>query len=305
MTADSPFYIHNQTAYANWRDMKRKCQPQSQADLIVDVKDPRDLNKAEITALQKLCNDTNMAIYRSPVVSEDKNIPRQLAAQLGMTQLDCNWLADEDGISPIAVADATDSTMHSSENAKRRVMIPYTNLPIKWHTDGYYQPPERNIKGMLLHCVRPAKEGGETAVIDPEMVYIAIREENPAWVTALMANDAMTIPARTDDDGVARAEQSGPVFSLDKTSGALHMRYTARKRSIAWKEDPVTLQAVRYLEKFLESDTPSIFRLKLEAGMGLVCNNVLHDRTGFIDDPDKPRLLYRARFLDRVHKFND
>ena len=38
----------------------------------------------------------------------------------------------------------------------------------------------------------------------------------------------------------------------------------------------------------------------VEAGMGLVCNNVLHDREGFTDDPAAPRLLYRARFLDRI-----
>jgi hypothetical protein len=34
--------------------------------------------------------------------------------------------------------------------------------------------------------------------------------------------------------------------------------------------------------------------------MGLVANNVLHDRDAFIDDPQRPRLLYRARYLDRV-----
>ena len=184
-------------------------------------------------------------------------------------------------------------------------MIPYTNLPIKWHTDGYYQPQERNIKGMVLHCVRPAKAGGETAVIDHEMVYIAMREANPNWVAALMANDAMTIPARTDEDGVARGEQTGPVFSVDTQSGALHMRYTARKRSITWKTDAVTQEAVQFLEQFLAGDSPFIFRLKLEPGMGLVCNNVLHDRTGFDDNPDQPRLLYRARFRDRVSNFND
>jgi hypothetical protein len=31
-----------------------------------------------------------------------------------------------------------------------------------------------------------------------------------------------------------------------------------------------------------------------------VCNNVLHDRAAFVDDPRHPRLLYRARYLDRV-----
>ena len=35
--------------------------------------------------------------------------------------------------------------------------------------------------------------------------------------------------------------------------------------------------------------------------MGLLCNNVLHDRSAFTDDPTHPpRLLYRARYLDRI-----
>jgi hypothetical protein len=34
--------------------------------------------------------------------------------------------------------------------------------------------------------------------------------------------------------------------------------------------------------------------------MGILCNNVLHDRTGFTDDPARPRLLYRARYHDRI-----
>ena len=40
--------------------------------------------------------------------------------------------------------------------------------------------------------------------------------------------------------------------------------------------------------------------VRLQAGMGLVGHNVLHDRSAFVDDPASPRLLYRARFLDRV-----
>jgi hypothetical protein len=34
--------------------------------------------------------------------------------------------------------------------------------------------------------------------------------------------------------------------------------------------------------------------------MGLVCHNVLHDRSAFDDDPARPRLLLRARYLDRT-----
>ena len=94
-----------------------------------------------------------------------------------------------------------------------------------------------------------------------------------------------------------------PVFTvLPGLDGdpALHMRYTARTRSIAWKDEPDTRAAVAFLEQWLSSDAPWIFRLRLQPGMGLVCNNVPHERSAFTDDPQCPRLLYRARFLDRV-----
>jgi len=78
------------------------------------------------------------------------------------------------------------------------------------------------------------------------------------------------------------------------------MRYTARTRSIEWKQDPVTLAAVAALERLLASDLPHIHRARLEPGMGLLCNNVLHDRAAFNDDPAHPRLLYRARYYERI-----
>ena len=285
------FDLDNPAVYRLWRDTKRASHPRRAEDLIVDVADPRNLSQAERDRLLALCATANMAVYRSPVVAEDKAIPRLLAARLGLHRLDGNWLADDDGISPIAV---------SVDAGDRPAFIPYTNRPIKWHTDGYYNPASRQIRAMVLHCVRRAQTGGESAVMDHEMAYIALREANPDWVHALMQPDAMTIPERTDEDGVARAEQTGPVFSVDAASGALHMRYTARTRSIVWKDDAPTRAAVVFLEQLLASDDSPVFRLALQPGMGLVCNNVLHDRAGFVDDPLQPRLLYRARYLDRV-----
>ena len=287
----SPFDLQANAPYQAWRAAKLASCPVTAEDLVVDIADPRALTAAEKQALLARCAASNMVIYRSPVLGEDKNIPRALGKQLGLHQLDGNWLADEDGISPIAV---------SQPPAERVAFIPYTNRPIKWHTDGYYQPPERNIRGMVLHCVRAAAVGGISAVMDHDMAYIAMRDANPDWVRALMQPAAMTIPAREDDDGIARPAQSGPVFSVDAGSAALHMRYTARSRSIQWHDDAVTHAAVAFLAQLLDSDSPHIFRLQLQPGMGLLCNNVLHDRSGFTDDPASPRLLYRARYLDRV-----
>ena len=286
-----PFDLNNESAYQRWREQKLVQVPASTADLIVEVNDPLKLGSSEHAALLAMCRRSNMVIYAARQHSADKNIARKVGAQFGLENLDANWLAGEDGISEIKVSSANDQS--------RQAYIPYTNKPIKWHTDGYYNAPERRIRGMLLHCVHSAAEGGENRLMDHEMVYLQMRDENPEFIRALSAPDVMTIPARTDDDGVARAEQSGPVFSTDE-QGKLHMRYTARTRSIEWKQDELSRAAVAFLEQLLASDSPYIYSARLESGMGLLCNNVLHDRSAFNDNPDSPRLLYRARYYDRI-----
>lgn len=296
----SPFDLNQPQAYARWRAAKLAACPQRLAELVVDVADPRQLSASERSALLALCARANMVVYRSPVTGEDKTLVSRLGAQLGLHRLDANWLADEDGISSIAVAEQEPPAPEGRRGGPKGDFIPYTNKPIKWHTDGYYHPQARRIQAMILHCVRPAGEGGDSALVDHDLIYIALRDANPAWVRALMAPDAMTIPARLGEDGVARSAQSGPVFSVDADSGGLHMRYTARTRSIEWKADAATREAVAFIERWLASEPPGLFRLRLEPGMGVVGNNIPHERTGFVDDPAQPRLLYRGRYLDRI-----
>lgn len=290
-----PFDLDDDAAYRQWRQAKLRQQPQHVDELIVAVDDPRSLSVSERSALLQRIQRANMALYRSPVMAADKSLPRRLGAQLGLHRLDGNWLADEDGISRITVAPATDRP-----DKPAAAFIPYTDRAIQWHTDGYYHPQARRIHGMILHCVQPARDGGETTLLDHEMAYIALRDADPRWVRALMAGDAMTIPARLDEAGEARAAQAGPVFSVDDQSGALHMRYTARTRSIEWKPDACTREAVAFLRELLGREAPPCWRLRLRSGMGFVGHNVLHARSAFIDDPVAPRLLYRARYLDRV-----
>jgi alpha-ketoglutarate-dependent taurine dioxygenase len=289
------FELGNDAAYRRWRDAKLRCQPLQVDSLIVDVADPRRLSRAEREALLERIARASMAVYRSPVVAADRTLPLQLGAQLGLHRLDANWLADEDGISPIAV-DAGRGAASHGEGA----YIPYTSRALNWHTDGYYHPAQRRIQAMILHCVRAAAGGGETLLMDHELAYIAVRDADPRWAVALMAGDAMGIPARHGEAGVVRAAQAGPVFSVDGDSGALHMRYTARTRSIEWKADALTRDAAAFLRDLLDRDTASRFGLKLLPGMGLVGHNVLHARSAFVDDPGTPRLLYRARYLDRI-----
>lgn len=285
----NPFDLEDADAYLRWRDHKLAAAPRSADELIVEVRDPRELSPGEHAALTERVRHCNMAIYASPPDIEDTLITRLLGQQFGLVHLDANWLAGEDGVSEIRISD----------NGTRQHYIPYTDRPIKWHTDGYYNPPERQIRGMVLHCVRPAASGGSNRLMDHEMAYLLLREANPEHVRALMRPDAMLIPERVDETDGLRPAQSGPVFSVDN-GGNLHMRYTARTRSIVWKQDAATLAAVAALENLLASASPHIHQATLAAGMGLLCNNVLHDRAVFTDDAAHPRLLYRARYLDRV-----
>jgi alpha-ketoglutarate-dependent taurine dioxygenase len=57
---------------------------------------------------------------------------------------------------------------------------------------------------------------------------------------------------------------------------------------------------VKAIEDLLAGQPSGWFRLKLQPGMGLLCNNVLHTRDGFFDTPGHRRLLYRARYHDRI-----
>jgi alpha-ketoglutarate-dependent taurine dioxygenase len=287
----NPFDLDNTAAYLRWRDHKLAHAITDTNELIVEINDPRSLTKAEHAALLERCQRSNMVIYATAAEPADEDMVRQFGLQFGLDSLDANWLAGEQGITRVTVF---------ADDGQRQAYIPYTDRAIKWHTDGYYNPFERQVRGMILHCVQSAGQGGENRLMDHEIVYLMLRDENSDFIRALSAPDAMTIPERTDEYGVARAAQTGPVFSIDQASGALHMRYTARTRSIEWKQDAITLAAVAALEKLLASNLPHIHNTRLEPGMGLLCNNVLHDRTAFSDTPDSPRLLYRARYHERI-----
>lgn len=289
LPAHGPFALADPSAYADWRAWKLDGYPARAADLVVPVADPARPGADEVAALHARLAKTNMAVYATDPAA-GRGAVRALAAAFGLTRLDHNLGADDDGLTAIqVVADGT-----------RTRYIPYTDRPISWHTDGYYNPPERQIRGMVLHCARASAAGGENALMDPEVAYILLRDADPAFVRALGHPHAMTIPANDDAGGEIRAAQTGPVFSIGPW-GELHMRYTARARNIVWRDDAATRDAVAFLSDTLAADGPYIFHHRLAPGEGLICNNVLHNRTAFHDgDGDQGRLLYRGRYLDRI-----
>ena len=289
--AGGPFDLAHDAAYSAWRKRKLADYPARAEDLIVPVEHLAQPSPVERLALADRCARTNMAIYRVAETDEQaiRRGLRAFGAAFGLRAAEDHRSAEADGIVRIEPV----------ESGGRLGYIPYTDRPIAWHTDGYYNyhGPAHCIQAMLLHCVRDSDDGGENRLLDPEIAYIRLRDRDPALVAALMREDAMTIPASVEAGGRVRPDNAGPVFFLDP-AGALGMRYTARTRSIAWRDDEPTRRAAAALRELLEDD-PLTLRVRLRPGDGLLCNNVLHDRSGF-STAGRARLLYRIRYHGRI-----
>ncbi|QLQ32928.1 MAG: TauD/TfdA family dioxygenase [Candidatus Thiothrix singaporensis] len=288
----SPFNIKQLDTYQRWREQKLSAYPLSIETMQVEITNPETPSESELGHIQALCRQHNMALYRFKQGDfRSKRFVHQLGAALGLRRLDNNLCADEDSLTSLQVA----------THAGQHDYIPYTDKQLSWHTDGYYNPPAGQIHGMLLHCAQPAQAGGESWLMDHAIAYILLRDANPEYITALTHPQAFTIPANILEGREVRPPQSGSVFSVTP-AGRLHMRYSARQRNVIWRNDPLTQEAAAFLLDLWRRDSPYKVRRTLQAGEGVVCNNVLHCRTAFVDseEPERKRLLYRGRYYDGV-----
>lgn len=290
-----PSRLDDEAAWRAWRTAKLAALPIAVDDVVVPLADPAAPSADEKAALARVLARAGMVIYRGPVLdeAEARLAVSGLARACGLRRFERHRSAGDDGLVAIRVTGAP----------RQAGFIPYSDRPLGWHTDGYYAwgGAEAAIQSMVLHCVRPARDGGVNALLDPEIAYLRLRDRDPAFVAAMFRDDAMLIPPCEEEDGTVRAETIGPVFFVDPVTGRLGMRYTARKRNIVWRDDPVTRAAVTALIEIM-TDDPAILRLRLSPGMGLLADNVLHDRSGFVDetDPERGRLLLRLRSYDRI-----
>ncbi len=287
--AEKVFDLSRSSDYSAWRQFKLNSRASDAGVLKVEIQDPYSLQAEEIAAISRCCAIYGVAIYQLSERSQsDKALVHQLGRQLGLLSLDGNLRSDEDNISSLQV-----------RSQQGNQYIPYTNKPLSWHTDGYYNALNKQIRTIIMHCVSPAAEGGVNRLLDHELLYVYLRDENPAWVEVLMHPQAMTIPANIEEGKEIRGAMTGPVFSVDKATGSLHMRYSARKRNIEWRDDVLTRQAVEKINEWLADEAVTL-KYRLNAGEGIVCNNILHNRSGFVDSDTQQRLMYRARYYDRI-----
>jgi len=290
MPPPSPFALDNEAGYAAWRANKLAAPARP---AVLPIASLGDLRANEREALLRTCQTHNFAVFRSETPpTEVEQALRAFGRRIGLLDLDQNLCAEDSGVTAITVK-ATD-TDHT--------YIPYTNRPLGWHTDGYYNAGQHQVRAWLLYCAQPADEGGDNELLDHEIAYIRVRDENPDWIRALMASDAFTIPSNTERGKEIRPDHSGPVFSVSAADGSLHMRYSARQRNVIWKDDPATREAAAFLLDLFKRGDDHILRYRLKAGEGVISNNILHRRDGFRDDPASgaKRLIYRARYYQRL-----
>lgn len=285
--------LNKSDLYSNWREKKLRESTALLSAGFVEISilsNPSDAEKAEI---MDRIEKTGFALYQAPPVGDKVQIGKDLRSftdSFGLRVAEAHRSAGVNGLVSLQVSD----------KEGQRGYMPYSRKGMNWHTDGYYNAPDDYVRAFALHCVRPAGDGGQSQIIDHEIAYIRLRDLNPDYVALLMDVEAMTIPANTEKDGSIRPDSVGPVFFVE--NGTMNMRYTARTRSISWKDD-ATHEAAKALQNILENETEFLHTATLAAGQGKLSNNVLHNRTGF--DPNSQtgasrRLLYRIRFHNRI-----
>jgi alpha-ketoglutarate-dependent taurine dioxygenase len=275
--------------YRQWRKTKLNDRPDGPDGLCVNINGLTSPFDSQVSLIIEKCKRYNMAIYKCRDRSVDRSAIRTFAANFGLHRPDFHLCANDDGVSELT----------ATTSGTRAAYVPYSNRALSWHTDGYYNPKPNRVRAVVLHCAANAETGGDNALLDPDIAYILLRDRDPRFITAFEHPECMTIPANTDAGGEIRPAVTGPVFSYGN-DGSIHMRYSARKRNIRWRDDALTRSAREFLAAVLDDKDGPVFKYRLQPGEGLISNNVLHNRTAFRDGAGHHRLLYRARFFDRV-----
>ncbi len=274
--------------YNDWRNWKLGLWARHDTLNFSKIADLANPTTAERDLILTQCNINGYAFYTSPPrITNTPLALRQFTDHFGLNIAETHRSAGDHGVVALKV----------SQSKNQRGYIPYSRKAMNWHTDGYYNGPDDTIRSFVLHCARPAGAGGQNQLINPEIAYLRLRDQNPEYIAALMTPDAMTIPANTETDGSIRPASVGPVFKVE--NGALIMRYTARTRSINWSS--TAAPAAKALQKILETETKFLIQTTLQAGQGVLSNNCLHNRTSFDPGEDTSnRLMYRIRFHNRI-----
>lgn len=280
------FNLDSSDDYQKWRDEKLASYPRNLGDLVVELGDMTAITDAEKAKIMERVELANMCVYTSGKAELSMDSLLRLGKQLG-------------------VSDTDKSRRHSNSDELTNSgilnqAIPFTTRHVRWHTDATYYGSDKTIQALFLLCQRPAIEGGSNKVLDHEIMYILLRDKNPEALRVLMTKDCFKY--KNPKTGEIDDHLGGKVFWTNP-DGYLCHRFSFRKMDMAWSEDSDVRAAQDELESLMLNDLEYVIEGRLESGLGLVSNNVLHTREKLVDseDPSNKRLLFRTRFYDRVN----
>lgn len=285
----------NNSPHVRWPQLRKwelRLEHAQQGESI-DVAQPATATDAELKAICTQIHEFGFCHYRAPVSASALAI-RTLYLALGLRNLDSTVAARtvDMGVESLSIITAR------SESDRGSRYQPYSPTGLGWHTDGYANAPNRSVRTFTLHCLYPAHQGGANQLVDPRLVMARLALLDPQLVQALEHPQAITIPANVDGKTVIRPARDVAVFAR-ATDGELLTRYTERKRYVRWH--PHTRAARDAFMLALRQQAKHTATVVLNAGEGIICNNLLHNRTPFIDHTEGPsRTLWRGRFFEPV-----
>lgn len=280
------FNLDSAEDYEKWRDEKLAAYPKSVSELVVELGDMTAPTEKEKGKIKELVELANMCVYTAGSADLSMDSLLALGKQLGLANTDkARRHSNSDELTNSGILNSA---------------IPFTTRHVRWHTDATYYGSDKTIQGLFLLCKRPAVEGGNNKVLDNEILYLLLRDKDPDALRVLMNKDCFKY--RNPKTGEIAEHLGGKVFWTNSDGNLCH-RFSFRKTDMAWSEDGDVQAARAVLESMILAESEYVIEGRLESGLGLISNNVLHTREKLVDSDDatQKRLLFRARFYDRVN----
>lgn len=280
------FDLKTDEDYKKWREEKLAAYPENVGDLVVELADMTAITDAEKSRILELVELANMCVYTAGAAELSSDALLTLGVQLGVTDTDKSTRHPKSD-------ELTDSGILNKA-------IPFSTRHVRWHTDATYYGSNKTVQALFLLCKRAALEGGSNKVLDNEILYILLRDKEPEALATLMEKDCFNY--KNPKTGEISQHLGGRVFWTNPDGHLCH-RFSFRKMDMAWPEDSDVLAARDCLESLILNESGYVIEGRLESGMGLISNNVIHTREKLVDSDDasKKRLLFRARYYDRVN----
>lgn len=280
------FDLDTDSDYKKWRKEKLAAYPKDISELVVELNDMTEISDSEKGKILETIELANMCIYTSGSAPLSMDSLLALGKQLGVTHTDSSTRHSKSD-------ELTDSGILGNA-------VPFTTRQCRWHTDATYYGSDKTIQALFLLCKQPAIEGGFNKVLDHEILYILLRDKDPQALRVLMNKDCFKY--KNPKTGEISEGLGGKVFWANPEGHLCH-RFSFRKMDMSWSEEKDVVAAKDSLESLILEESKYVIEGRLESGMGLISNNVLHTREKLLDsdDPSKKRMLFRTRFYDRVN----